>query len=94
MLRHKLPLQNHRKQHLDGVYTMLQEWNGTNWSEFQTTTESGLDGGHYNQAGTGTSNAALQFAGQTPYNYSSTGYDRSFEHFVSIMVQIGVNVLL
>ncbi len=57
------------------------EWNGTNWSEFQTTAESGLDGVHYNQAGTGTVNAALQFAGQTPFNFSSTGYDRSFRAF-------------
>ena len=63
-----------------GLYDAA-EWNGTNWSEFQTTAESGLTGGHYNQSGTGTVNAALQFAGQTPHNFITTGYDRSFRAF-------------
>ena len=77
-----------------GCIRCHQECNGTNWSEFDTTEESGLTGGHYNQGLLGLLNAALQFVVR---HHITSVRQAMIDHlgvFVSIMVQIGVNVLI
>ena len=95
MLRHKLPLLvNHRKQHLDGVYTMLQsgmERIGRNSKQQQRVVLMvviiiKLVLVHQ----------MLHFNSLVRHHITTVQQatiDR-LEHFVSIMVQIGVNVLL